>query len=313
MFYAITLSAILAGCGSDNSSNDNSSNDNSTNDNSSDEYLPIIGTWQTTDDDDNTVYYLFNSESFEFYSYVEGVDCHTNLKWDISNLSATSLTVNNKTENYTIEGNTLTLDNDFTLTRSTSTPDFISCADPDTTGTLTVSVEFVSLPDSFTTPDTTDEDEYTKTFDLEITFDLASDNPEAVRELNIHADYYIEGEQSSTTVSMTDLSSSTYLYLGGDRDYSMTTAPYSISGNTVTFTFARGDHKILKEITNTTPIRVSASFRDINGDSQSDYYPDSGYTSGIEVTDLTDNEDDINGQSSPVIVDIKSITVSVTE
>jgi len=294
MFYAITLSAVLTACGSD------------------DDNLAIIGDWQVTDEDN--IYYVFSSDALEVRNYVESVECHSNLKLDISHLSATSLTVNNKTENYTIEGNTLTLDNNFTLTRSTSTPNFISCADPDTTGTLTVSVEFVSLPDSFTTPDTTDEDEYTRTFDLDVSFDLASSETSDERKFYINADYYIDGAQSSTTVSMNDLSSTTYLYPGDDQDdFFVISAPYTINGNTVTFTFARGDHKILKEITNTTPIRVSASFRDINGDSQSDAYPDSGYASGIEVTGLTDAEGDVSGDSSPIIVDIKSITVSVTE
>ncbi len=114
---------------------------------------------------------------------------------------------------------------------------------------------------------------------------------------------------------MNDLISSTYYYTGGDRDSFLVNAPYTINENAITFSFPRNSHKLLKEITSTSAIKVRASFNDKISDSQSDNYPNTaGYTDGIDLTNAFDAVGDVSGDySSDTIVDIKSVTVGVSE
>lgn len=281
---------------------------------SDDQHLPIIGTWEVTNDG-ITSYYTFSSdETLTYQIYVSEFECHSTKVFPLNAITNSSFTLDNgTTHNYIIEDTTLIINNDLVLTRSPSITEFISCADPLSSGALEVTVEFESLPASFTILEFTED--YLETFSVEISFDLIQEGSIGTRDFSIYANHVIKGSQSSTTVLMNELNSDSYFYAGGDRDVFISSAPYTIDNNAITFSFDRSSHKIFKEITNTSSINVSTGFTDVNGDYQSDAYPnDFTYTQGIELTNASDSIGDVSGNySSDTVVDIKSVSVTVLE
>lgn len=277
---------------------------------SDDNDLDILGTWERTDND-ATSYFTFTSNNVLKSSYIEEYECHTNINIPIPNLTASSYTsAAGNTFNYVIDGNSLSIQG-ITYTRTATDPELISCEDSTAEGNLTVSIEFSSLPESFETPAVVGG-ESTSTFYLDIHFNLSTDS--AITKLwYISMDYPVIGPRNSFSVSMDQLITGTYFYTGDD-DAHLTSAPYSIVGNTITFTLPRSNHALLKEITNSTPIKINAYFNDKDGNQQSDRFPSNDYTQGIVVTNIEDALDDVSGSySTDTIVDIKSVTVSISE
>jgi hypothetical protein len=279
---------------------------------SDDEELPISGLWESTNGG-ITSYHSFTSQQVLIYTYAEEFECHSSRAFPVRSLTSSTITISNKTtDSYTIVNNVLTIDEDAIFTRATVIPDFVSCFDPTATGTLTIDVEFEYLPESFEIKDYADEP--SSSFDLDINFDLSPSESNDTRLFTINAEHFSQGPQDSNTISMNDLSHSTYLYTGGDRYMGLTSAPYTINGNTMTFSFTRSEHKIFKEITNTSSLSILASFKDPDSDQQQDSFPDSGYTQGLVLNDAMDNVGDVSGNYQyQTIVDIKSVTVTITE
>ena len=279
---------------------------------SEDEELSISGVWESSYAG-TTSYLVFTSQQVSTYTYTDEYDCHSGRTFPISSLTASTIEYPDQlADSYTIVNNVLTIEEDFILTRSTVIPKFLSCADPSTTGTLTIEIEFDHLPETFSIQNGTDE--YLSSFYLDINFDLSPSDSIDTKLWYINADYSFKGIQNSNTVSMNDLSTGTYLYTGGDRDISLTHAPYTINGDTITFSFTRSEHKIFKEITNTSSVKIYASFNDPDSEQQQDSFPDSEYSEGIVLIDSMDAVGDVSGNSQyQTIVDIKSVTVTVTE
>lgn len=321
------LALMLCACGSDNQQENNSQEvDTKTPDietpeeptvSPEEQPLPIIGTWQNTNEDGSVTYVSITETTFSSKTYIEDIACYSNVEFTIENLSETSFDalINNQVGNlgYTIENDTLTIDGEWVLTRSSNPPEFVSCADPSATGTIDIAIEFDHLPSSFSTPENL-TDEYLESFSLSVAFDITPVDSALNKEINIYTEYNIQSGQAAGTVSMTDLSSKAYYYPGGDRDFYAAQAPYSILGNTLTLSIERSNNKVFGNITSTTPIQVSASFNDANGDEQVDFFPESGFTSGVDTSDLLDETGDVFGDySTDTIVDIKSVSVVITE
>lgn len=278
------------------------------------EDLDILGTWDVTNSG-VTSYYIFSSNKLEVRTYMDEFECHTSRVIPLTIITNSTISSDDiNIGEYSISGDTLTIENDLILTRTEPVPDFISCSDPSATGTLTIDIEFDHLPETFEIK-SDGLDDYTSSFGLEIIFDLSTESSDDPRDLTIYADYDYEGPQASTTISMNDLDTGTYYYSGGDRDTGLSFAPYTINNNTISFNFTRSEHKLFKEITNSSAIKVRSYFIDPDSGSQQDFYPTSStYTSGITLTNAADTVGDVAGDYDyTTIVDIKSVTVTVTE
>ncbi len=90
---------------------------------------------------------------------------------------------------------------------------------------------------------------------------------------------------------------------------------YAINENSMDIAIYKFDHPYqpqLPTIARSVNIKAYSWYVDRNGIYQNDYFPDNGYTSGLDLSYMLDNSDDVNffnKTPNRVIVDIEEISI----
>ena len=282
----------------------------------------IIGSWQN----ENGFQLILTESKFVSIYLLSNLNCHSQKEFDISELTDSSLKINHEIVNYTIADKQLTFDNSATYyTPSALTiEDLISCTDPESDGSINIEVKFNELPDFLEINHAQSSDIWTA-FELNIQLDLDGNKRLSNGDLNFFAGYHLEREKSDIEIiSITELKPSIYythtVNSNEQNEYLRSTViiepQINIEANTITFSIDRKQHKALREMGITTPIKIDTRFNDSQGGFQYDRYPNHyNYTLEHEnIADLVDGLNDVNGNyNSDTIVDISTISITVTK
>ena len=160
---------------------------------------------------------------------------------------------------------------------------------------LVVTLDFVSLPNSFTYDYDSSEDFHIE-HQWSVEFDI--DNDGAVSEGDLSLSIFLHAQDSFAvqTINTTELNVYLMEYTVGGNEFwgGVAEIDLLVNDNSLIFIVPESAHEELKHISPGTQINVSIQFKDVNKGFIYDFYPAKGqFTNGVDVSYLTDIQDDL--------------------
>ncbi len=313
MHFRILLSTLLSfalvGCGSD------SKND-----------YEIYGTWEN-----QSKYFDYQEGLLTVYSLNELHSCYL-ADYSIIEKISDSHYIELLSNGYSFESqweiteSTLVLKgelgDEIEFNRSRQETDlFDICTSASHPGDINISISFQNLPNTIQVNHEFTPDNHIE-YGLSIQFDLNNNSQSDTGDLtftltNIKRDSHPESE-----TKLTYLKASLWKKIEVDDRVgvvSIGAVAYSINENTIDiaiYKLAQQEYRVNSEfpvISENVNIRVSSGYTSRNNNSQYDYFPDSGYTSGLDLNYMFDNSDDVyifRDHSDDIIIDIEEISIA---
>jgi hypothetical protein len=292
----------------------------------SDDNKSLFGSWESTTESGGKYYLLISATEISLTSYDEYLECHYQRSFPIENVTANSITTENGTFSYTISGSSLNIEGDLYTASTLNNLQLVSCADPSASGSIEIQVTFNDLPDTLEINHALSSDLWVA-ISLNVEIDSDSSNDLSLGDLSFNADYYFDENSNSIETISPDQLVAEIFYVDeittsengnswGERFAIESDLLVDTDNNTITFKINKNMHKLLKHVSSSSPISVSARYVNTAGKSQYDSYPDTGGLTleSQDTSDLVDELNDVSGSHSTAdIIDINAISVTVTE
>lgn len=222
-----------------------------------------------------------------------------------------SITAYNLNFDVSGQGNTL-------LTPSnTNTSELTLCSDIYADNSINISVTFQNLPETIIVNRESTADSHVD-YNFEVEFDTNNNGITDVGDIEVSLSHIKRDNQSLTALNINELETGIYQITKIDDDGTrhlegIGNVKYSVNEDSldISATFTN----LASDLSNSS-IKVASYYLGENNTNQRDTYPDSGYTSGVDITSMQDNSDDVlvfGGDTDNIIVDIEEISITFTD
>lgn len=293
---------------------------------SSDDSFEIYGTWQYDTEFSEGVAVIKEGTMID-YVYSELSSCYLAQSSLITNITENTITIVNEegqtfNGSWSITSNSLSIDvtgqgSTLLTPSSTNISELTFCPNIHADTSINISVTFQNLPEAIlvnreSTPDSRVD------YNFEVEFDINNNGVSDVGDIEISLSHVKRDNPSPIWLDINELETGIFqiaqiddegtrhLVSIGNIEYSVNEDSFDISA---TFT------NLASDLSNSN-VKVASYYLGENNTNQRDIYPDSGYTSGIDITSMQDNSDDVlvfGGDTDNIIVDIEEVRITFTE